>query len=71
MMAFDIKTGAEEAQRKFDEKNLERMTKGPEEVTKPDEIMKIEEEYLDDAKEKEIQDKFTTSDEMLIIEEDL
>jgi hypothetical protein len=48
MMAFDIKTGAEEAQRKFDEKNLEKMPKGPEEVTKYVEIMNIEEENLEE-----------------------
>ena len=32
-MAFDIKTGAEEAQKKFDEKQLK--IPGPDEVTKP------------------------------------
>jgi hypothetical protein len=47
------------------------MPKGPEEVTKPDEFMKIEEGNLDDVKEKKIQEEFTSSVEMLIIEEDL
>ena len=38
-MAFDIKTGAEEAQKAFEQKELERLPPGPEEVTKPIEFV--------------------------------
>ena len=40
LMAFDIKTGAEEAQKAFEQKELEKLPPGPEEVTKSIEIEK-------------------------------
>ena len=39
LMAFDIKTGAEKAQKIFDEKTEKKLPPGPEEVTKPAEVI--------------------------------